>query len=141
MNLEDIKNKGIKLTKHKIAIWNLFHQYKHLDANQIYELLNKQNIHIGIATIYRILINFEKHSIVDKHFFNNEQYTYELKINNNHHDHLICIKCHHVIEFCNNEIESLQQEIANKNNFIIINHSLNIYGVCKICQQMSNNER
>ena len=133
MNLDEIKAKGVKLTKHKIAIWQLFNQYKHLDANQIYELLNQQNINISIATIYRILINFEKYNIIERHYFNNELSTYELKINNNHHDHLICVKCHGVIEFYSHEIEQLQDKIANDNNFRIINHSLNLYGFCKSC--------
>lgn len=136
MTLDDLKTKGIKLTRHKIAIWELFNNYKHLDANQIYTLLSNQNIAIGIATIYRILINFEKHNIIDKHNFNNEQSTYELKITNNHHDHLICIKCNIVSEFYSEEIEKLQQQIAKKNQFNIVNHSLNIYGICNNCNKI-----
>lgn len=135
MTLDDLKTKGIKLTRHKIAIWELFNTYKHLDANQIYNLLIQQNIAIGIATIYRILTNFEKYNIIDKHNFNNEQSTYELKITNHHHDHLICIKCNIVSEFCSEEIEKLQQEIAKKNQFKIVNHSLNIYGICDNCNK------
>ncbi len=133
-NLELIKNKGMKITKHKLAVLELFGNYKHLDAMQIYALLQQKKIGISIATVYRILTNFENNNIIEKHNFNNEQCIYELVIENDHHDHLICLKCKKVIEFINNEIEKLQQQIAQENNFTIINHNLNIYGICNECQ-------
>ena len=133
-NLQLIKNKGIKITKHKLAILELFSDYKHLDAMQIYTLLQSKNIDISIATIYRILSNFETNNVLEKHNFNKEQAIYELIVDNTHHDHLICFNCKKVIEFVDNEIEKLQKQIASKNNFTIINHSLNIYGICNDCK-------
>ena len=133
-NVQLIRNKGIKLTKHKLAILELFSDYKHLDAMQIYTLLQGKNIDISIATIYRVLSNFEINNIIEKHHFNDEQSIYELVVDNDHHDHLICLNCKKVIEFVDHEIEKLQQQIASKNNFTILNHSLNIYGICNDCK-------
>ena len=116
-----------------MAILELFSLYKHLDASQIYNILNNQGIHISLATIYRVLTSFETNAIVEKHNFNTEQATYELINPDEHHDHLICIQCHKVLEFLNENIEQLQKDIAINNNFKIVSHSLNIYGICNDC--------
>ncbi|MFN8770884.1 MAG: Fur family transcriptional regulator [Neisseriaceae bacterium] len=137
MDIQILTTKGIKLTKHKLAVLKLLTSNKHLDATQIFNLLQEEGINIGIATIYRILTNFENNGIIQKHHFNQEQSTYELITPNEHHDHLICTKCHRVIEFLNENIEALQNQIAATNNFKIISHSLNIYGICEKCQNMS----
>jgi Fur family ferric uptake transcriptional regulator len=128
------ESKQIRLTKHKKIILELFRKHKHLDANQIYNLLNKQQIKISLSTIYRTLLSLEKHHIVIKHNFNINQLTYELNTVNEHHDHLLCVKCNQVIEFVNQEIERLQVKIAEQHNFKIINHQLNLFGVCHKCQ-------
>ena len=133
-NLQIIKDKGLKITKHKLAILELFSNYKHLDAMQIHTLFQEKNVDISIATIYRVLSNFETNNIIEKHHFNDEQSIYELVVDNDHHDHLICLECKQVIEFVDDKIEKLQQQIASKNNFTILNHSLNIYGICNDCQ-------
>lgn len=134
MNIQLLKNKGIKLTKHKIAVLELLTANKHLDATQIFTLLQNQKIDISLATVYRILINLTNHEIIQKHHFNNEQSTYEIMKPNEHHDHLICVTCHKVVEFLDEKIETLQNDIAQANNFKIVSHSLNIYGICKNCQ-------
>lgn len=134
MDIQNVKNKGVKLTKHKIAILDLFNIHKHLDATQIYNILINNGINISLATIYRVLTNFERNDIIEKHNFNNEHAIYELVKQNEHHDHLICIKCHNVFEFIDEKIEHLQNEIAKANNFKIVSHSLNIYGICNNCQ-------
>lgn len=134
MNKQEIQNKGIKLTKHKLAILELFDIYKHLDANKIYNLLQDKNTHISLATIYRVLTTFEANDILVKHKFNEEISTYELFRPDEHHDHLICMKCHKVIEFCDDTIENIQKQIAQTNKFIITHHSLNIYGICENCK-------
>ena len=134
MDIQQVREKGIKLTKHKLTILELFNLYKHLDASQIYTILINQGVNISLATIYRILINFEHNEIIEKHNFNNDQATYELINPNEHHDHLICIKCHKVIEFINDKIEELQNEIAHTNKFKIMSHSLNLYGICADCK-------
>ena len=134
INIQQLKDTGLKLTKHKLAMLNLFKTHKHLNANQIYELLRNQNDIISIATIYRILSTLEAKNILVKHNFADDQFTYELLNSNDHHDHLICIKCNNVIEFIDSDIEKLQNQIAENNNFDIISHSLNIYGICRDCK-------
>ncbi|MCC2644255.1 MAG: hypothetical protein K0R49_192 [Burkholderiales bacterium] len=135
MNLDIIQNKGLKLTKHKLAILKLFELHKHLDAHKINTLLNEEGNNVSAATIYRVLASFEKNGVVVRHNFNEDQAVYELADPNHHHDHLICTKCNKVIEFYNCQIELLQEEIAKKNSFKIINHHLNLYGICSECKK------
>ncbi len=129
-----LKDNDIKVTAHKVAIYKLLYQHKHIDATQIINQLSEQKINISLATIYRILSSFEQKKIINKHNFGNNQSFYELSNNSEHHDHLICISCGKVVEFSNQQIETLQNEIAKKNNFSISSHTLNIYGFCDICQ-------
>lgn len=138
MNLDMIHNKGIKLTKHKLAILELFEEYKHLDAYQINTILKTKGNNVSPATIYRVLANFEINGILVRHNFNEEQSVYELADPNQHHDHLICTKCNKVIEFYNCQIEILQEEIAKKNKFTILNHHLNLYGICSDCKRIND---
>src|SRR3990167_4950748 len=133
MDQQRIKNIGVKITKHKLVILELFDLYKHLDAGKIYALLTNQGVNISLATIYRILSSFEANNIVVKHNFNEDQSIYELAKPNEHHDHLICIKCHKVIEFFDCHIEQIQEQIAKENKFKIVNHHLNLYGICEDC--------
>jgi len=133
--IKQLKQAGIKITQHKLAVLELFAEHKHLDALEISKIFNKRNVDISLATIYRILSSFEEHKIVTKHNFGNEHANYELSLSNEHHDHLICVKCSKVIEFVNQQIEELQMQIAKNNDFKVYNHTLNIYGVCKECQQ------
>ena len=136
LNLEIIANKGIKLTKHKLAILKLFNNNKHLDANRINAMLREQGNSVSQATIYRVLSSFEAHNVIVRHTFNDELAVYELADPNEHHDHLICVKCNQVIEFFNCQIEKIQEQIAKSNNFIIVNHHLNLYGICFKCQKL-----
>lgn len=129
-----LKSSGIKVTAHKIAIYELLYQHKHIDATQIINQLNHKSIEISLATVYRILSSFEQHKLISKHNFGNDQSFYEINSTVEHHDHLICTKCGIVIEFSNQQIEDLQAEIAKSNHFVISNHTLNIYGICEICQ-------
>ncbi len=133
MNIIELKNKGITPTKHTMALLGLFNMHKHLDANQIFSLLQYNGVEVSVATIYRILTNLETKNVIQKHNFNNEQATYELVIPNEHHDHIICVSCNKVVEFMDDTIEQLQNKIALENNFHILHHSLNIYGICTDC--------
>ena len=134
MNIQSIKNRGIKITKHKIVILKLFELYNHLDASQIHTLLNNQGTNISLATIYRVLSSFELNNIIAKNNFKGDQSTYELVNPEEHHDHLICTKCNKFIEFFNCKIEKIQEKIAEEHNFRIVTHHLNLYGFCSECQ-------
>ena len=132
--IKQLKDAGIKITQHKLAVLELFAEYKHLDAFQIAKIFQAKDIDISLATIYRILSSFEEHKIITKHNFGNEHANYELAISNEHHDHLICIDCGKVIEFVNQQIEELQLQIAKQNQFEVKSHTLNIYGFCSECK-------
>ena len=138
MDLQVLKNLGIKITKHKTVVLELFDVYKHLDASKIHTLLQTQGTDISLATIYRILSTFEAHTILEKHNFNEDQAIYELVKPNEHHDHLVCVKCNKVIEFFDSKIEHLQEVIAKENHFKIVNHHLNIYGICEDCDKIKH---
>lgn len=122
----------VRVTKHKLKILELFNYHRHLQAIQIYELL-APTIKISLATIYRTLSIFATHKILQKHNFNDDVAVYELLGENDHHDHMFCIKCKTVIEFINPQIEELQQQIVKEQQFLLISHSMVLYGICIKC--------
>jgi Fur family ferric uptake transcriptional regulator len=122
-----------KTTKHKVAILQLFELHKHLDASQIYSILNNRSEKVSFATIYRVLSAFESEGLIMKNNFTSLHAVYEFANPTEHHDHLICTKCNKVFEFFNNKLEKLQEKIALEHEFKIISHHLNMYGICKSC--------
>lgn len=132
-NSELLRKFEIKVTAHKLAILEVFSKNKHVDINQIISGLKANSIEISLATIYRILASFEKHNIISKLNFGDDQAIYELNDNSQHHDHLICTKCKCVIEFNHPQIEALQLEVAKDNQFTVLNHTMNLYGICSKC--------
>jgi len=106
----------------------------HLSAEDIYRALMEQHEEVGVATIYRVLTQFEESGIVNKLNFENNQAVYELS-NVEHHDHLVCVKCNAIIEFQDDVIEQHQLQIANKHGFQLTDHSLYLYGLCKTCKE------
>lgn len=109
---------------------------KHLSAEEIYDRIKKEE-DIGIATVYRALKLFKACNICRELRFNQNVSRYEIKYGKKHHDHLICINCGKFIEVMNKDIEELQDKIAEKNNFIIKSHKMELYGLCDECQQHS----
>jgi Fur family ferric uptake transcriptional regulator len=100
-----------------------------LSAEDIYRLLMDSDEDIGLATVYRVLTQFESAGLVIRHHFEGGQGVFELD-RGKHHDHLICIQCGKIIEFVNSEIEEKQHQIAEEAGFDITDHSLIIYGKC-----------
>lgn len=109
---------------------------RHLSAEDIYKALLGAGEDIGLATIYRVLTQFQDAGLVIRHHFETGQAVFELE-RGKHHDHLICVKCGKIVEFVDESIENKQKEIADKNGFQISDHSLIIYGICSRdnCQQ------
>ena len=101
----------------------------HLSAEDIYRILMDSDEDIGLATVYRVLTQFETAGLVIRHHFEGGQGVFELD-RGKHHDHLICIKCGKLIEFMNADIEEQQHKIAEQEGFTITDHSLIIYGDC-----------
>ena len=129
----ELRKVGLKVTHPRLQILRLLEQTdrKHLTADEIYRLLNDQGDEIGLATVYRVLSQFEQACLVRKHMFDDGsgrplQACYELH-DGEHHDHMVCVETGDVVEFLDPEIERRQREIAQKHGYEIVEHSLVIY--------------
>ena len=127
-----IRNSGLKATLPRLKILEIFEQNreKHLHAEDIYKMLLDENVEIGLATVYRVLTQFEEASILIKHYFEKGKAVYELN-EGSHHDHLVCLDCGKVEEFFNENIENLQNQVATNLGFEIEDHSLKLYVRCR----------
>ena len=102
---------------------------RHLSAEDVYRLLLSENLEIGLATVYRVLTQFEQAGILSRNYFETGKAVFELN-EGSHHDHIVCLDCGRVEEFQDDEIEKRQHEIADKHGFEIVDHTLAIYGHC-----------
>lgn len=135
----DLKEVGLKITQPRLRVLKIFEQSskKHLGVEEIYNLLqaddNKNRV--SLPTIYRIISQFEKSGILRKLSIDSGQAIYELSDEEEeHHDHLVCVKCGEIKEFFDQTIEDHQKIIAKKNNYELTDHSLCLYGICHKCQ-------
>jgi Fur family ferric uptake transcriptional regulator len=135
MDAQDLKSAGLKVTLPRLKILEVLEksQNHHLSAEDIYRALIEQHEEVGVATIYRVLTQFEESGIVNKLNFENNLSVYELS-NVDHHDHLVCVKCNEIVEFQDDVIESHQLQIAKQYGFQLTDHSLYLYGLCRRCQ-------
>ncbi len=129
----ELRKAGLKVTHPRLQILRLLEQaeQKHMTADQIYRALNDQGEDIGLATVYRVLSQFESAQLVRKHMFDDgsarpAQACYELD-EGEHHDHMVCMESGEVIEFFDEAIERRQEEIAEKHGYEIVDHSLVMY--------------
>ena len=131
MENQDLRKAGLKVTLPRMKILEILEQstQQHLSAEDIYRVLLDSDEEIGLATIYRVLTQFEGAGLVIRHHFEGGQAVFELD-RGKHHDHLICIKCGKIVEFVNASIEEQQKKIAHDAGFTITDHSLIIYGEC-----------
>lgn len=131
MENQDLRKAGLKVTLPRMKILEILEQStkQHLSAEDIYRVLLDSDEEIGLATIYRVLTQFEGAGLVMRHHFEGGQAVFELD-RGKHHDHLICIKCGKIVEFLNASIEEQQKKIAEDAGFNITDHSLIIYGEC-----------
>ncbi|TJZ65210.1 ferric iron uptake transcriptional regulator [Chitiniphilus eburneus] len=134
-NASDLKDAGLKATGPRLKILNLFEssEQRHMTAEDVYRLLLSDNTDIGLATVYRVLTQFEQAGILVRHHFESGKAVFELN-QGGHHDHLVCVKCGKVEEFYDPEIEQRQDAIAAKHDFEIQEHELYLYGVCADCR-------
>lgn len=135
METADLKKAGLKVTLPRMKILELMETVKlrHQSAEDIYRALLDQGEEIGLATVYRVLTQFEGAGLVTRHHFEGGQAVFELN-HGEHHDHLVCVSCGKVVEFVDEVIEQHQNQIAVENGFTITEHSLIIYGRCGSCQ-------
>ncbi len=132
METQDLKKAGLKATLPRIRILQMLETSKqrHMSAEDVYKALMEAGEDVGLATIYRVLTQFEAASLVTRHHFEGSHSVFELK-QGPHHDHIMCIQCGKIVEFVDDIIEERQRVMAEQNGFDIEDHSLILYGRCK----------
>ena len=127
----DLKTIGLKATLPRLRILEIFEKstVRHLSAEDIYKTLLKEGTDTGLATVYRVLTQFEQAGLLIRHHFESGKAVFELK-QGGHHDHIVCIACGHVEEFYDPDIEKRQITVAEERGFRIHDHSLHIYAEC-----------
>ncbi|MGG1946152.1 ferric iron uptake transcriptional regulator [Trinickia diaoshuihuensis] len=130
-NPTDLKNIGLKATLPRLKILEIFQRsaVRHLTAEDVYRNLLNEELDIGLATVYRVLTQFEQAGLLSRSNFESGKAVFELN-EGSHHDHLVCIDCGRVEEFFDPEIEKRQQKIAEERGFKLQEHALALYGVC-----------
>jgi len=128
---EDLKSTGLKATLPRLKILELFQKsnLRHLSAEDIYRTVLEERTDIGLATVYRVLLQFEQAGLLKRSNFESGKSVYELN-EGEHHDHLVCLDCGRVEEFFDPEIEDRQHKIAQLKGFEIADHSLSLYAHC-----------
>ena len=133
---QELRKAGLKVTLPRVKILQILENSdtKHLSAEDVYKALIDASEDVGLATVYRVLTQFESAGLVVRHHFEGGHSVFELNAVD-HHDHVVCNKCGKVQEFFDEVIEDQQDKIAAKLGFKITDHSLYIYGVCRDCQK------
>ena len=129
---QDIKKAGLKITLPRVKILEILEhcEQRHVSAEDVHMQLKANDEEIGLATVYRVLTQFESAGLVERHQFDGGHSVFELN-RGMHHDHIVCMKCGKVEEFIDQSIENRQREIAESKGFAIADHSLVIYGDCQ----------
>ena len=129
--MTDLKTTGLKATAPRLRILKLFEsaRVRHMSAEDVYRTLMAEGVDVGLATVYRVLTQFEQASILQRHHFESGKAVFELD-KGEHHDHLVCMQCGRVEEFFDPEIEKRQVKIAKERGFLIHDHSLYLYADC-----------
>jgi len=125
---QELKKAGLKVTLPRVKILQILESCadRHMTAEDIYQSLRDADEDVGIATVYRVLTQFETAGLIERHNFDNGPAVYELD-RGEHHDHMVCTETGRVIEFHDGEIEQLQEKIAKKNGYDLVGHSLVLY--------------
>lgn len=135
MEHKDLRDAGLKVTLPRIKILQILEgaDPHHMSAEEVYKKLLEVGEDVGLATVYRVLTQFEAAGLVRRHNFEGGRSVYEID-DGKHHDHLVCLDCNRVLEFVDITIEQRQHYIAEKAQFKMTDHSLTIYGLCHHCQ-------
>jgi Fur family ferric uptake transcriptional regulator len=133
---KELKLAGLKVTQPRKKVLEVLENSdkRHLSADDVYRLLLDSGEDVGLATVYRVLTQFEAAGLVTRHHFEGGHSVFELN-EGQHHDHILCVKCGRVEEFVDEVIEKHQRDIAEKAGFTMTDHSLYIYGVCHKCRE------
>lgn len=127
----EFKSIGLKATIPRMTILDLFRKSatRHLAAEDVYRQLLEDRFDIGLATVYRVLTQFEQAGLLERHHFESGKAVFELK-DGKHHDHLVCLQCGRVEEFADPEIERRQTRVAQERGFAVVEHALYLYADC-----------
>ncbi|WP_022948460.1 ferric iron uptake transcriptional regulator [Methylohalobius crimeensis] len=138
MESQDLRNVGLKVTLPRMRILEILERQQesqhHLSAEDVYKILLDEGEKIGLATVYRVLTQFEAAGLVRRHYFEGGNSVFELN-RGCHHDHIVCLKCGRVDEFADEKIEQRQKKIATELGYQLQDHSLILYGLCPACQK------
>ena len=136
MESSDLKKAGLKVTLPRMKILEFLEvsKIRHQSAEDIYRSLLDDGEEIGLATVYRVLTQFEAAGLVERHHFESGQAVFELS-EKGHHDHIVCVSCDKVEEFYDEMIENRQREVASEKGYEVTDHSLTLYGKCPACQK------
>jgi len=135
MESSDLKKAGLKVTLPRMKILSLLEtsEVRHQTAENVYRSLLDDGEEIGLATVYRVLTQFEAAGLVERHHFEGGQAVFELN-EKGHHDHMVCVVCGKVEEFFDEVIEQRQCEVAERMGYEVTEHSLTLYGKCADCR-------
>jgi len=128
-------NKQRKTAERYIILEEIYKRDDHFDAEQLFNEFKNNEINISRATVYNTLDLLVNCDLVTKHQFGKNQAQYEKSFGNKQHDHIICIKCRKVVEFCDPRLHQIQTLAGKLLNFKILHHSLNLYGICNDCEE------
>jgi Fur family ferric uptake transcriptional regulator len=133
---EELRRAGLKTTLPRLKILGIMEgaSDQHFTAEDVYRKLLELGEEIGLATVYRVLTQFEAAGLVNRHNFEGGRSVFELN-DGGHHDHMVCVKCGAVLEFMDTKIEERQKQVAVENNFLLQDHLLYMYGICSTCQE------
>lgn len=138
MERHDLRKAGLKVTLPRLKILEILeaNRQRHMSAEDLYKSLLESGEDIGLATVYRVLTQFESAGLVVRHHFEGGHSVFELD-DGEHHDHIVCVRCGRVDEFVDDVIEDRQEHIARDAGYQMTDHSLYIYGICSGCQEES----
>ena len=133
-NIDELKSTGLKATLPRLKILDIFQNgsLRHMTAEDVFRVLLEERSDIGLATVYRVLTQFEQAGILIRSNFESGKAVYELD-EGQHHDHFVCTSCGKVEEFYDAEIEKRQQSIAKSKGWVVHDHSMALYGQCAEC--------
>lgn len=127
----DLRSSGLKATLPRLKVLQVFREstQRHLGADDVYKALLAEGSDIGLATVYRVLMQFVQAGLLERQHFEGEKAVFELN-EGRHHDHMVCVRCGRVEEFVDAAIEQRQREIAAERGFELQEHALALYGIC-----------
>jgi Fur family transcriptional regulator, ferric uptake regulator len=143
-NADNLKSSGLKATLPRIKILEVFQTsgQRHMTAEDVFKILLNDDADVGLATVYRVLMQFEQAGLLSRQHFESGKAVFELN-EGTHHDHLVCLDCGRVEEFFDAEIEKRQRNVAHTKGFVLQDHALSLYGTCtkKNCEHQQKRQK